>query len=172
MAQPSVFKIIPTTQKYDWGKIGLSSKVAQFAHTSKIPGFTLEEDKPYAEVQHPPLHNILRSLCSQLWMGTHPSSPARLLSGETLASHLSAHPKLIGDKVAQRFAKAGAAEGNLPFLLKILAIEKALSIQTHPDKEMAERLHSEKPDIYKGRSCCQNHPLSHSLIVYMHRCEP
>ena len=46
-----VFPIIPTTQQYDWGKIGLTSKVAQYASASKIPGFTLEEDAPYAEVR-------------------------------------------------------------------------------------------------------------------------
>ena len=46
-----VFKVIPTTQQYDWGKIGLESKVAQFAAASKIPGFTLDEDAPYAEVR-------------------------------------------------------------------------------------------------------------------------
>lgn len=45
-----VFKIIPTTQKYDWGKIGLSSKVAQYAAAAKVPGFTLDEKAPYAEV--------------------------------------------------------------------------------------------------------------------------
>ena len=45
-----VFKIIPTTQQYDWGKFGLSSKVAQFAAASKIPGFELDENTPYAEV--------------------------------------------------------------------------------------------------------------------------
>ena len=83
-------------------------------------------------------------------MGTHPSSPARLTTGETLASHLAAHKELIGDNVLTRFADAGASDGNLPFLLKILAIGKALSIQTHPDKKMAERLHAEQPKIYKG----------------------
>ena len=85
-------------------------------------------------------------------MGTHPSSPSRLLSDSntTLASHLAAHPELIGDKVLERFADAGAKEGNLPFLFKVLAIEKALSIQTHPDKTMAEILHEERPDVYKG----------------------
>lgn len=51
MAQ--VFKIVPTTQKYDWGKIGLSSKVAQYAAAAKIPGFTLDEKAPYAEVHSP-----------------------------------------------------------------------------------------------------------------------
>ena len=46
----AVFKIIPTTQKYDWGKIGLTSKVAQFACQSQIPGFKIDERSPYAEV--------------------------------------------------------------------------------------------------------------------------
>ncbi len=46
----AVFKIIPTTQKYDWGKVGLSSKVAQYASAGKLPGFTLDEKAPYAEV--------------------------------------------------------------------------------------------------------------------------
>lgn len=82
-------------------------------------------------------------------MGTHPSSPSRLLSGTSLASHLASHEQLIGTHVLERFADAGAAEGNLPFLLKVLAIAKALSIQTHPDKKMAERLHQEQPHIYK-----------------------
>lgn len=83
-------------------------------------------------------------------MGTHPSSPARLATGETLASHLAAHQELIGEPVLVRFTDAGAHDGNLPFLLKVLAIDKALSIQTHPDKQMAERLHREQPQVYKG----------------------
>jgi len=133
MAQ--VFKIVPTTQKYDWGKIGLSSKVAQYAAAAKVPGFTLDEKAPYAE----------------LWMGTHPSGPSRLLSGSnaTLAEYLASHPELIGNNVVEKFRAAGAAEGNLPFLFKVLAIEKALSIQTHPDKKTAEALHKERPDVYK-----------------------
>ena len=35
---------------------------------------------------------------------------------------------------------------------QVLAIRKALSIQAHPDKELAKRLHEEKPDVYKGES--------------------
>ncbi|KAI0777609.1 mannose-6-phosphate isomerase [Trametes elegans] len=129
----TVFKLIPTTQKYDWGKVGLSSKVAQYAAACRLPGFTLDESAPYAE----------------LWMGTHHTSPSRLQDGEKLSDHLAAHPELIGSRVRERFRDAGAAAGNLPFLLKVLAIGKALSIQTHPDKAMAERLHQERPDVYK-----------------------
>ncbi|KAJ3334468.1 Mannose-6-phosphate isomerase, partial [Kappamyces sp. JEL0680] len=38
---------------------------------------------------------------------------------------------------------------DLPFLLKILSIRKALSIQAHPDKVLGARLHAEFPTIYK-----------------------
>ncbi|KAJ7272581.1 mannos-6-phosphate isomerase [Mycena haematopus] len=131
MSTSPVFKIVPTTQKYDWGKIGANSKVAQFASASKIPGFILEESAPYAE----------------LWMGTHPKSPSRVLtSNAILSEHLAAHPELIGKPVADQF---DASNGNLPFLFKVLAIEKALSIQTHPDKATAEILFAQQPDIYK-----------------------
>lgn len=80
-------------------------------------------------------------------MGTHPKSPSKLLDGTTLADHLASNPSLIGDEIVTLF---DAGSGNIPFLFKILAIEKALSIQTHPDKPMAERLHAEQPEIYKG----------------------
>lgn len=67
---------------------------------------------------------------------------------EPLSSYLKSHPSLIGDAVRARFPDAD--EGNLPFLFKVLSIEKALSIQTHPDKKTAELLHKELPNIYKG----------------------
>ena len=37
----------------------------------------------------------------------------------------------------------------MAFLLKLLAVEKALSIQAHPHKSLAEQLHSKHPEIYK-----------------------
>jgi len=84
-------------------------------------------------------------------MGTHPTSPSHVQissSSQTLASYLKEHPELIGSAVRDRFPSA--AEGNLPFLFKVLSVEKALSIQTHPDKATAEKLHKELPNIYKG----------------------
>ncbi|KAI0269431.1 mannose-6-phosphate isomerase [Gloeopeniophorella convolvens] len=132
MSQPTrVFKITPTVQQYDWGKLGTSSKVAVFAQSAGLSEFSVDESKPYAE----------------LWMGTHPKSPSLVSSsGETLANYLSKHPALIGQKVVEKF---DAADGNLPFLFKVLAIEKALSIQSHPDKPTAKELHAQHPDIYK-----------------------
>ncbi|KAL1712860.1 RmlC-like cupin domain-containing protein [Schizophyllum commune] len=135
MSDAPVFKIIPTIQDYDWGKVGEASKVAQLAAAAKVPGFTLNEKTPYAE----------------LWMGTHPKSPSVLASdaSTTLAKYLAAHPELMGDKVTKKFKDDGTNEGNLPFLFKVLSIQKALSIQTHPDKQKAGILHKEQPDIYK-----------------------
>lgn len=37
----------------------------------------------------------------------------------------------------------------LPFLFKVLSVNKALSIQAHPDKSLASHLHLTRPDIYK-----------------------
>ena len=121
-------------------------------------------------------------------MGTHHTSPSRLADSaaqEKLSEHLAAHPELIGTRVLERFRGEGTTEGNLPFLFKILAIGKALSIQTHPDKEMAERLHKERPDVYKGESVAlvprpallahayiQVHVLNVPLPSSISRCQP
>lgn len=43
-----VFRIAPTLQKYDWGKIGSQSKVAQLAAGGDI-SFVLDNSATYAE---------------------------------------------------------------------------------------------------------------------------
>lgn len=98
-------------------------------------------------------------------MGTHPKSPSRVAStNQILSDHLKANPSLIGPKVTNHFK---VDDGNLPFLFKVLSIEKALSIQTHPDKKTAEELHAKQPDIYKGVSVC--FPLQNRAHVYAHK---
>lgn len=57
---------------------------------------------------------------------------------QSVLSPVSLHPS-----VAAKF------NGQLPFLFKVLSIAKALSIQAHPDKTLAERLHAERPQVYK-----------------------
>jgi len=75
-------------------------------------------------------------------MGTHPTLPSKLLQGggETLGERLRKNPELLGNRGLD----------DLPFLFKVLAIRKALSIQSHPDKKFAERLHAVAPNLYKG----------------------
>lgn len=81
-------------------------------------------------------------------MGTHPTSPSLVLSSrKVLSEHLASHPELIGKSIVENF---DAGNGSLPFLFKVLSIQKALSIQTHPNKQTAEILHAQHPDIYKG----------------------
>lgn len=81
-------------------------------------------------------------------MGTHVKSPSHVLSsGEVLSATLAKNPDLIGKRIIDKF---NASTGNLPYLFKVLSIQKALSIQTHPDKQTAEVLHAQFPDIYKG----------------------
>ncbi|XP_043283876.1 mannose-6-phosphate isomerase isoform X2 [Venturia canescens] len=113
-------------QTYDWGERGSKSVVAKLAKTSNCE-FILEENKPYAE----------------LWMGTHQNGPSRLKKNKIhLKDHIEQNKHILG------LNNVGSYD-DLPFLFKILSIGKALSIQTHPDKKRAERLHREQPDIYK-----------------------
>ena len=69
----------------------------------------------------------------QLWMGTHPKGPNYVLlpgnKGHLLSDYLDKNPYLVGEALQQRFKSSG-----LPFLFKILSVEKALSIQMHPTK--------------------------------------
>lgn len=93
-------------------------------------------------------------------MGTHPSLPSSIVpppprksnpaSLISLSSYLSRHTALLGNAVYERYG-ADAGKGALPFLFKVLSIGKALSIQAHPDQKLAQKLHKEKPDMYKGR---------------------
>lgn len=69
-------------------------------------------------------------------MGAHPSAPSgveRAGDRTTLDAVIAADPAgELGAECAARFG------GRLPFLLKVLAAEKALSIQVHPSREQAE----------------------------------
>ncbi|KAG6375420.1 mannose-6-phosphate isomerase-like protein [Boletus reticuloceps] len=79
-------------------------------------------------------------------MGTHVKSPSVVVgSNSSLPDILAANPHLIGSEVSNKFP---TSRGNLPFLFKVLSINKALSIQTHPDKKTAEQLHASQPSVY------------------------
>src|SRR3978361_2113215 len=76
-------------------------------------------------------------------MGTHPSNPSKdVESGDTLLDLIQQRPTLMTREVATKY------ENKLPFLFKVLSIGKALSIQAHPNKELAEKLHAKDPKNY------------------------
>lgn len=85
-------------------------------------------------------------------MGTHVTLPSYQTSSSLPLSEIlkSSPEKYLGSSILSKYPNA--REGQLPFLFKVLSIGKALSIQAHPDKKLAERLHEERPDVYKGQS--------------------
>ncbi|MFG2004509.1 mannose-6-phosphate isomerase, class I [Spirillospora sp. NPDC048911] len=64
---------------------------------------------------------------AELWIGAHPSAPSRLPDGRTLHAAIAAAPEPM----------IGSGADRLPFLLKVLAVERPLSIQVHPDAGQA-----------------------------------
>lgn len=78
-------------------------------------------------------------------MGTHPSLPSKdLYTQRSLQDLINDNEALVSQDVSQRFGK------KLPFLLKVLSVQKALSIQAHPNKKLAEELHAKDPEHYPG----------------------
>jgi mannose-6-phosphate isomerase len=73
---------------------------------------------------------------AELWMGAHPSAP----SGVRRAGRRTTLDKVIAADPPRELGAARAARfgGRLPFLLKFLAADRALSIQVHPSREQAE----------------------------------
>ena len=102
----------PVTQPYAWG-----------SHTAiaELQGRPVPTAQPEAE----------------LWMGAHQSAPSGVaLPGgrrTTLEALIAADP--VGELGPQSVARFGP---RLPFLLKVLAAETALSIQVHPSRPQAE----------------------------------
>ncbi|XP_066492452.1 mannose-6-phosphate isomerase [Tiliqua scincoides] len=129
MAESRVFPLTCAVQNYAWGKLGRDSEVAKLLASSD-PAVQIDADKPYAE----------------LWMGTHPKGDAMIqdnrIPQKTLGQWIANNPGCLGSKVNETF------KGQLPFLFKVLSVNTALSIQAHPTKELAEKLHAQAPEHY------------------------
>jgi mannose-6-phosphate isomerase len=114
-ANSPVFKLTNSIKNYDWGSVDW------------IPALLGQ-----INIEHIPQ--------AELWMGVNPSAPSRVkipgnseyAESEPLLSELIGREKeaLLGTETAGKF-------GTLPFLFKVLAAEKPLSIQAHPDLKQA-----------------------------------
>ncbi|PGH14586.1 mannose-6-phosphate isomerase [Helicocarpus griseus UAMH5409] len=112
---------------YDWGKIGQESAAARYAAATPSTDISIQDERPYAE----------------LWMGTHPSLPSKDLDTQrTLLDLVQDNQALMSQEVTRKY------KGKLPFLFKVLSIRKALSIQAHPNKQLAVILHERDPRNY------------------------
>jgi len=100
-------------QHYDWGQRG------EAAFIPALLGVPAGE-RPWAE----------------LWIGAHPVKPSQARLGDAavpLPDLIAAAPDIVlGTAGVERYGR------RLPFLLKVLAAERMLSIQAHPDKAQAE----------------------------------
>lgn len=93
-------------------------KYYDWGSTTDIPGFlgTEPDGRPVAE----------------LWMGAHSSMPSRVAGGRTLAQFISENPHgALGQRVLDEFGP------RLPYLFKLLAAARPLSLQVHPNLEQA-----------------------------------
>lgn len=72
---------------------------------------------------------------AELWLGAHPKNSSKVQKGSklvALADIIANNPEgVLGQSVALKY------ENKLSFLFKILAVEKPLSIQVHPNKKQA-----------------------------------
>lgn len=77
---------------------------------------------------------------AEMWLGAHPASPSRLArdgADLTLAEALAADPVgMLGQPVVDRFGE------RLPYLMKLIAVDRPLSLQVHPDAEQAADGHA------------------------------
>ncbi len=118
------YRLENTLQHYNWGTRNADAFIPH------LMGIPVEPERPYAE----------------LWIGTHPSAPSQVILGTertSLIELIARYPAdILGTQVAQCFGN------NLPFLLKVLSAAEPLSIQAHPDKTQARRLHARDPQHY------------------------
>ncbi len=122
MDNGNVLQLKCPVQPYPWGKKGSVSLVNRFAGVCA--------DTPGAE----------------LWFGAHPKAPSEItINGLSVPLTVLLREKgkeILGERIWSKFG------GTLPFLFKILSIGSALSIQAHPDKELAIKLHKQDPINY------------------------
>jgi mannose-6-phosphate isomerase len=96
-----------TVRHYPWGSRTV---------IPELLGEPSPADEPYAE----------------LWMGAHPDGPSVLSNGAPLDKAIEEQPDvMLGARVRERFGV------RLPFLLKVLAADRPLSLQAHPTTEQA-----------------------------------
>jgi mannose-6-phosphate isomerase len=121
---PKPYKLFNKIQNYDWGT---KNENAFIANTI---GINAQRDLPYAE----------------LWIGAHPKASSEIeIDGKKiqLKDFIDRFTnECLGGFVSKKF------NGRFPFLLKILSADRALSIQTHPNKKEAEMLHKKDPINY------------------------
>jgi mannose-6-phosphate isomerase len=121
---PRPYALRNQIQPYAWGTRG------DDAFIPNLLGRTPQPDTPYAE----------------LWMGTHPKAPSQVVVDAETTMPLDQW--IASDPEAALGASIVGSFNGLPFLFKVLSAGQSLSIQAHPNKEQAKRLHAGDPEHY------------------------
>jgi len=119
--------LVGNVKDYAWGQTARPGRVPYIAD---LLGVHAQPDLPFAE----------------LWLGAHETAPAIVTMADG-AHALDALASQYPDEILGPGVSAAGFDG-LPFLLKILACDRPLSIQAHPDKALAARLHARNPQHY------------------------
>ncbi len=136
----------PKAQQYDWGQRGRDSKVLQLLLANQDWLHSLNVASPSSSPNGNGAENDSQQPWAELWMGTHERGPSVVHeSGNARGVPLS---EWITTSKRTRKGE-GEGEGEvLPFLFKVLSVRTPLSIQAHPDKELAQILHGAEPSLY------------------------
>ena len=101
-----------TVQEYAWGSLTAIAELLGDASPAKTPQ-------------------------AELWMGSHPKAPSMVScdgSWISLLELIEKNPvRILGKKVSEKF------NNRLPYLFKVLAAAKPLSIQAHPSRDQAKQ---------------------------------
>ncbi len=89
--------------------------------------------------------NSIGKPMAELWMGAHPKAPSQIqidAKWHSLNEVIRKDPEsILGKKIARKFSN------QLPFLFKILAAGKPLSVQVHPNIEQAQKGFARENDL-------------------------
>lgn len=126
----SIFRLIPAVQHYDWGHAADRSLVFKLAESAGCAH--LDPKLRYAE----------------LWLGAHAKGTARIAGTDAdLKQLIESDPaRHLGPEAIGSFG------ASLPYLLKVLSIKHALSLQAHPDSHLARILHQRDPKNYPDQN--------------------
>jgi mannose-6-phosphate isomerase len=101
-----------TIQEYAWGSLTAIPQLLGNANPENVPQ-------------------------AELWMGAHPKAPSKVFHNNqwvSLLDLINENPEaILGKTAARKF------NGTLPYLFKVLAASRPLSIQAHPNLEQARR---------------------------------
>jgi len=156
---PCAVPLRGVVQHYAWGKLREASLVAAMA--------TEQVRSKRSPLRVTPLSRGTRF--AELWMGTHPNGPSSVVvPGASMENSQLMKPCFapsgdLSDEEGEReewFLKDLITQnpyywlgddwqvGDIPYLFKVLSVHQALSIQAHPNKTLAEKLHKRLPSAY------------------------